>query len=367
MRIAVLSSGSRGDIQPYIALALRLKDDRHVVHFCTPCDHVQFCEDMGFTATPCGPSSAGVVKSDPSIRKAQNDADLAAAFHAFAGPDAMKAFEEFFPHMIKTFKQFQPDLVVCGTMMTMWGIYAQHVLQLPVVIAIPFFAYPSKMRSFYGLPHLACGLSAFPTEIMLVAFHHIFQRLDAIFRKLTGVQLVTGGGPMPLDTFVTSARNPALPTLVFQSPQVAAVIYPDAPRNVVFTGSWVVPKDRQRGEFFNSSASTLIDSFLSKGSAVYMGWGSLICDSAEHMVRIAVGALKEVGARGIILGGGAELSLELLVRAEADSALISYAEDHVLFLQKAPHALLFPRMSCLVHHGGAGTTNASLLAGVPQV
>lgn len=36
-------------------------------------------------------------------------------------------------------------------------------------------------------------------------------------------------------------------------------------------------------------------------------------------------------------------------------------------LERAPHGWLFPRMAAVVHHGGAGTTAAGLLAGRPTV
>ena len=40
---------------------------------------------------------------------------------------------------------------------------------------------------------------------------------------------------------------------------------------------------------------------------------------------------------------------------------------NILLLKRAPHRLIFPRCAMVIHHGGAGTTQASLLAGVPSV
>jgi sterol 3beta-glucosyltransferase len=40
---------------------------------------------------------------------------------------------------------------------------------------------------------------------------------------------------------------------------------------------------------------------------------------------------------------------------------------NVFVLDSAPHSWLFPRMSAVVHHGGAGTTAEGLRAGVPAV
>ena len=43
------------------------------------------------------------------------------------------------------------------------------------------------------------------------------------------------------------------------------------------------------------------------------------------------------------------------------------SDDEVLAVRDVPHSWLFPRMSAVVHHGGAGTTAAGLRAGVPTV
>eukprot|EP00435_Cladocopium_sp_Y103_P017211 s98_g4.t1 len=89
-------------------------------------------------------------------------------------------------------------------------------------------------------------------------------------------------------------------------------------------------------------------------------------DSKEHMARLAVGSLKEAGKRGIIVGGWAELSEESLGGADAED-LKEYSRNNILFLKSAPHEWLFPQCACCVHHGGIGTAQASLSAGVPTV
>merc|ERR1711892_24133 len=47
--------------------------------------------------------------------------------------------------------------------------------------------------------------------------------------------------------------------------------------------------------------------------------------------------------------------------------IIDYAKENVIFVDKAPHEWLFPQVSLTVHHGGAGTLNAALRAGVPTI
>merc|ERR1711920_898535 len=59
--------------------------------------------------------------------------------------------------------------------------------------------------------------------------------------------------------------------------------------------------------------------------------------------------------------------METLKKASDDADLIKFAEDNICFISTAPHEWLFPQCACIIHHGGAGTTNCTIRAGVPQV
>lgn len=87
---------------------------------------------------------------------------------------------------------------------------------------------------------------------------------------------------------------------------------------------------------------------------VYLGFGSMPTDDPERVVRTFVEALQHVGRRGVISSGWAQLHAYDL-------------PDTVLAVGEVPHSWLFPRMAAAVHHGGAGTTAAAFRAGVPQV
>ncbi|MFI8948738.1 glycosyltransferase [Streptomyces sp. NPDC053750] len=96
-----------------------------------------------------------------------------------------------------------------------------------------------------------------------------------------------------------------------------------------------------------------IEDFLSAGPRpVLVGFGSMASGDGERLSGIAVRALRRAGLRGILQAGSAQLAAD--------------AED-VLTIGDVPHALLFPRLAAVVHHGGAGTSAAALRAGVPAV
>ncbi|MET7756698.1 glycosyltransferase [Streptomyces sp. NPDC005389] len=96
-----------------------------------------------------------------------------------------------------------------------------------------------------------------------------------------------------------------------------------------------------------------LEDFLGAGPRpVLIGFGSMAAGEGERLSEIAVQALRRAGLRGILQAGSAGLA--------ADG-------DDVLTIGDVPHALLFPRLAAVVHHGGAGTSAAALHAGVPAV
>jgi sterol 3beta-glucosyltransferase len=84
---------------------------------------------------------------------------------------------------------------------------------------------------------------------------------------------------------------------------------------------------------------------------VYVGFGSMVI---ERATRIVLGALQRTGQRGILLGGWGGLGAGDL-------------PETVLRIDSAPHDWLFPRVSALVHHGGAGTTATGLRYSKPTI
>jgi len=77
--------------------------------------------------------------------------------------------------------------------------------------------------------------------------------------------------------------------------------------------------------------------------------------SAEDTLNLILKALELSRQRGILLSGWAGIGEERKL------------PEYAFSLQSIPHSWLFPQMSAIVHHGGAGTTGAGLRAGVPSV
>lgn len=103
---------------------------------------------------------------------------------------------------------------------------------------------------------------------------------------------------------------------------------------------------------------------------MHLGWGSMICKSADHMAELCIRTVHHAQVQAIVLGGAAGLSLDKLLTAKKPTMtpdILEHAKANILFVDCAPHEWLFPQASATVHHGGAGTTTAALRGGVPTI
>lgn len=98
-----------------------------------------------------------------------------------------------------------------------------------------------------------------------------------------------------------------------------------------------------------------LERFIDSGQPpVYLGFGSMHDPNPETTTKIVLEALKKVDRRAVLYSGWAGLGR-------------MGVPDSVYRLGFTPHSWLFPRMSAVVHHAGAGTSAAALRAGVPSI
>lgn len=130
----------------------------------------------------------------------------------------------------------------------------------------------------------------------------------------------------------------------------------------------MIPKPRDWGRnisiagfYFLSLASSYtpspeLEEFLQSGSVpVYIGFGSIVIDNPEALTRKVFEATRLAGVRALVGTGWGGLGAATQV------------PSNVFLIGNCPHDWLFERVSCVVHHGGAGTTAAGIAAGKPTV
>ena len=131
----------------------------------------------------------------------------------------------------------------------------------------------------------------------------------------------------------------------------------------------MIPKPNDWGNYVDISGFYFLDlatsytpdpklaEFLASGPPpVYIGFGSIVVDDPNSMTRMIFDAVRYSGVRALVSKGWGGLGADQLG-----------VPENVFMLGNVPHDWLFQRVSCVVHHGGAGTTAAGIKAGKPTL
>lgn len=335
MRILILTSGTRGDVDPYMALAARLRAEGHGAVVGAPEPFRDEIEAAGAGFEAVGTDMFSLIRT---------------AMGGMTGPTdsvkllgAMKtAVRTSLSEQWQAAKRADPTLIISHPK-ALGGAHIAERLRVPAVASIPIpFLTPTKV---FPVPFMSRPM---PGPINRASYQ--FNRFSAVaygglvneFRR----EVLGLGRVSRFSDYLHTSDGSRLPALYGFSRHVVPVP-PDYPANAHVTGYWHrespgwVPED-DLGEFLDSGDPT-----------VYIGFGSM--GFGKHAVergRLIVEVVERAGIRAVVAAGWGGLSLR-------------ERSTGVFALDEAPHDHLFPRLSAVVHHGGAGTTAAGLRAGRP--
>jgi sterol 3beta-glucosyltransferase len=342
MVITILTAGSRGDIQPYIALGLELKKAGYTVRMVTFENYETFVKGFGLEFYPIK-GDVSMVASSESVSDAKKADNPLKVFLSF---NKLKSYvfdlqKEFFNACAGS------DAIVYHPGVSIGYFAAQH-LKIPSILATPFPMTPTKDYPsvlFYDKLRLGRGYN--------LITHKIFEKI-MWFASSSAVKQFWkkefGKAPDDFSCPFSKQTTKNLPTVV----SCSNYVFPrpkDWPEYVYNTGYWFLDD-----EVDWKPSSDLLD-FLQKGKPpVYIGFGSMGDSTlAVQTTELVMDALKRSGQRGILATGWSGMSK------------IDNIPEDIFILESAPHAWLFPKMAAVVHHGGAGTTAAGLRAGIPSI
>jgi len=338
MHIALLTYGSRGDVQPFVALALGLQKAGHAVRLAAP---ARFAGLAALHAVPFAP-----LAGEPAeISRRLNDAGGNSLRMVGAMQEYIFAIAPEVVRQIKAAVQ-DADLVAHSFLFTTGGHAFARELGLPDVSVqtFPIFA-PTRAFPAVAFPNVPPGALSWLTHWLAtqifwhggnLGYYRLRKKAPDDFPKQV------------FWPFTPTEDRPLTPLLLAVSQ--AVLPRPD---------DWSSPSIRIPGYFFLDTpdyrpAPELAD-FLSAGEApVCVSFGSMVNRRAELIGRAVLESLAATGQRGVILTGW-------------DGWRPAHSPEDVLYLEAAPHGWLFPRCRVIVHHGGGGTTAAGLRAGVPNV
>ncbi len=334
MRILFSTIGSRGDVQPLVALASHVKALGNGVRVCVPPDFREWIESLGIPVTPIGPEVRKFAASRPMARQLQPP-PTPEQRRLMAETIVATQFETV------TAAAQECDRIVAATALQIAARSVAEKMGIPYIfVAYSPIVLPSLHHPPPPLPSLP-GQAAPATSDN----RELWARDAARFNDLFGAAVNANRASLGLAP-VSDLRSHMITDRPWLAADPILGPWPDPADEGVFqTGAWIMPDQRP--------LSRELETFLESGEPpIYFGFGSTQTPKdAGHVMRQAARAL---GRRVIVSRGWFDVSL-----VENDADCLSIGEVNV-------HAL-FSRVSAVVHHGGAGTTTAAALAGAPQV
>lgn len=389
LKIALYPFGSRGDVQPFIPLALALQERGHAVRiFATGVATAAWLQSAGLSVRLAEgvPDVDELIKSSPTLMQAMRTGN----FQAFSKGrfELMQSFGAALVAGLAGFaEEFKADVALVHAVLNPFGCYMRE-LGTPVVKLYLQPAVPTALEApifFAQMPRLCSLLTSLGLALRL-------HRLQARMAQRSFLEPGSHGQamraraslpPLTIDRLCHFLATADVPVLCAYSPLIApppadygahvqvsrwspgcslAVrLTPTPSPHVQVSGFCTLSVAAQLASFAPGQA---LRTFLAAGpKPVYLGWGSMIAGGKGHMAALAVGAAMRAGLRAVVLGGWARIGAEGL-----PAPLRQYAAEHVLFCADSlPHEWLLPQCSCAVIHGGAGTTAAVLRSGIPCI
>ncbi|XXX80677.1 glycosyltransferase [Sorangium sp. So ce134] len=325
MRVLLTGVGTRGDVQPVVALAVEMRRRGHDVRLCIPPNFIDWVGGLGFAATPIG-----IAMRPPSGGAA-----------APAAPPTPEQIRALVAHLVRD--QFDAtaaaaegcDVIVAG------GAHQYAARSIAERRGIPSAVAVYAAVALPSPDHAPGAEPGGDPESNLRRWQDESRSWnERILERLNDQRARLGLSPL----------NDALSHVLGKDPWLAAdkVLgpLPATPGlQVRQTGAWLLPDQ--------TPLAPALEAFLAAGEPpVYAGFGSMPAD--QQSGRIVIEAARAAGRRVVLSQGWAELGL------------VDDAPDCIAIGDVNQQAL-FPRVAAVVHHGGAGTTTAAARAGVPQV
>jgi vancomycin aglycone glucosyltransferase len=328
VRILFAPHGTRGDIQPLIALAQALETRGHRITFVAPQNAVDWIQARGFACESNGVDVEAQVRSIASSMSRMRR-------------QLRRIGDEIIPRLFESVARaaVSADLLVSSGIPLSAASVAEargvpHVYALFCPGALPNTAGPPPVVKRQTLPG---WMNALLWRVLPLVGDVALR--PALNRGRASLGLAPTGAPLK------NLRSSRI--LVAADPELAPIVG-GLPARGLGTDPWIF-RD-------TSVLDARVESFVRAGAPpIYVGFGSMVAKPSLNVGQCVVRAARLAGRRVIVAGGWASI----------DKGLPE--SDDVLAIAEAPHDQLLPLVAAAVHHGGAGTTTAAFRAGIPQV
>lgn len=335
--LTIMALGSRGDVQPYVALGGALRRAGYRVRLATFEEFAPIVAAQGLDYHHVAGDAKTLVRlaMQQNLMGTRNPLKMARAIRKTYGglrADYERAFSDPVLRDSDAILNQLPGGLYGSDLAAALGVPHISVSVIPLV---PTAAFPNPLLAAQSLGGLLNRASwGFSAQLVWGLF-----RPSAVqFRKAIGLR---GSPPLTIGARAAGPVVNGFSEVVVPRPR-------DWGADVYMTGYWQLPEP-------DWAPDVELTEFLARGSApVFVGFGSMIAPEGVDIYQTVVAAAQRSGVR-VVLGKG--------WGGETGRAL----PETMIGVDYAPYAWLFPRMAGVVHHGGSGTTGLALHSGVPSM
>ncbi|KAF1797863.1 hypothetical protein FB192DRAFT_1289012, partial [Mucor lusitanicus] len=352
LHFTCLTIGSRGDVQPYVALCKELQKDGHTCRIATHPEYEQWVTEHGIEFRSIG--------GDPGelMKLCIDNSFLSVSFIR----EGTKFFYSWFESLLaSSYKACQGTDVIIESPSAMVGVHMAEKLGVPYFRSMPFpFTRTTKFPHPFASQSAAAGRIYNDMTYVMIDMALWAGTSKYVNRFRRDVLELPSTNLDRLELW-------RVPYIYSFSP---SVVHPpkDWPDFIHCTGYWFLDNPDMKWK----PDAALVDFLHDANGArpiVYIGFGSIIVPDAVETTRIIVEAVLKANVRAIICKGW---STRLIKQEEAEQeedseVLLDKYPGTIFHIDSVPHDWLFPQIQGVVHHGGAGTTAAGLRAGLPTV
>lgn len=341
MRFALASYGTRGDIEPAVVVGRELQRRGHDVCIAVPPDLVGFAQSAGLSAVPYGAETNAWMDAFRTFTTTLFSRFWRVRDIARSGLEIKKVTDQSWAHMNETLKSLAEgaDLVLAGQT---YQEIAANVAEYHGLPLVTLHHVPMRPNG-----QVVAILPAPASRFAVRVFDWLTWRLS---KKLEDAQ--RGELGLPKTTSSSPRRIAALRALEIQA--YDEVAFPG------LAAEWA--KWRYQRPFVGALTMELATgaddeaaSWIAAGTPpIFFGFGSMPVESPSDTIEMISGACAQLGERALICAGWSDF----------DDVPHS---DHVKVVGALNYASIFPLCRAAVHHGGSGTTAASLRAGIPTL
>jgi UDP:flavonoid glycosyltransferase YjiC (YdhE family) len=342
MHITILAAGSRGDIQPYLALGVGLQAAGHRVRFAAFRNFAPFVSAYGLEFAPVEADFQAIMGGEDGqgmVASGSNFLQLTRGIGRTVQPILTQIGNDFWRACQGT------DAIISGLNgVPFFGFEFAEKLRVPCVNAgvLPLSATRAFANLMWPLQwQLGKTYNLLTHRLMAFTAWQLFGKIINNWRQAT-----LNLPPISRrDAYACSAQQPMLFGL-------SPVVLPkpiDWPAHYHMTGYWFLP--RLPGW---APPNDLVRFQADGEQPICFSFGSMMDRNSAAMTQTLLAALTKVDRRGIfVTGWGGLQAVE--------------KTDRVFVIDTVPFDWLWPQCAAVVHHGGSGATSAGLRAGVPSL